>query len=36
MLLQLRAAHCADLNLYNEFLKLSSGPYVELFHPRGF
>lgn len=25
-----------DLNLYNEFLKLSSGPYVELFHPRGF
>ncbi|WIA22828.1 hypothetical protein OEZ86_009777 [Tetradesmus obliquus] len=25
-----------DLNLYNEFLKLSNGQYAELFYPAGF
>lgn len=26
----------ADMNLYNEFLKLATGPHIELFQPRGF
>jgi hypothetical protein len=26
----------ADLNLYNEFLKLSNGQYAELFYPAGY
>lgn len=25
-----------DMNLYNEFLKLATGPHIELFQPRGF
>jgi hypothetical protein len=30
------ATAAADLNLYNEFLKLSNGQYAELFYPAGY
>jgi hypothetical protein len=30
------AVTAADLNLYNEFLKLSNGQYAELFYPTGY